>query len=94
MIYDSTSSKAERLREYINTENVPELTPEEMELIETTGEETHQRAFVSSFRTCCAFVKVNRLLSNANEHPSDLKSDWGKRMKVFHYLKAQKMLEE
>jgi len=41
----TTSSKAERIREYIDTENVPELTPEEMALIETTGAKLHQRYF-------------------------------------------------
>ena len=41
MVQGSTSSKAERMREYLDTENVPELTPEEMELIEITGAETY-----------------------------------------------------
>lgn len=46
MISGSTSSKAERIREYIDTENIPELTPQEVELIETTGAKLHKRFFV------------------------------------------------
>ncbi|KAF8447502.1 NADP-dependent oxidoreductase domain-containing protein [Boletus edulis BED1] len=42
----TTSSKAERIREYLDTENVPELTPEEVTLIETTGAKLHKRYFV------------------------------------------------
>ncbi|KAH7889413.1 NADP-dependent oxidoreductase domain-containing protein [Phlebopus sp. FC_14] len=41
----TTSSKAERIREYLATENVPDLTPEEVELIETTGAKLHRRFF-------------------------------------------------
>ncbi|KAF9242140.1 NADP-dependent oxidoreductase domain-containing protein [Melanogaster broomeanus] len=41
----TTSSKAERLRNYIDTENVPDLTEEEMNLIETTGATFYKRAF-------------------------------------------------
>ncbi|KAG2144843.1 NADP-dependent oxidoreductase domain-containing protein [Suillus cothurnatus] len=43
----TTSSKAERIREYLDTQNVPELTAEEIALIETTGGKLHQRYFVS-----------------------------------------------
>lgn len=41
----TTSSKAERIREYLDTQNVPELTPEEIALIDTTGGKLHQRYF-------------------------------------------------
>jgi len=41
----TTSSKAERLRGYLDTENVPDLTEEEMDLIETTGATFYKRAF-------------------------------------------------
>ncbi|KAH7913752.1 NADP-dependent oxidoreductase domain-containing protein [Hygrophoropsis aurantiaca] len=41
----TTSSKAERIREYLDTANVPELTPGEISLIETTGAQHHQRYF-------------------------------------------------
>jgi len=43
MLVVTTSSKAERIREYIDTENVPELMPEEIELIDTTGAKQHTR---------------------------------------------------
>lgn len=49
MICGSTSSKAERIREYLDTENIPELSPEEIELIDTTGAKLHQRYFVRPF---------------------------------------------
>ncbi|KAG8217876.1 NADP-dependent oxidoreductase domain-containing protein [Butyriboletus roseoflavus] len=41
----TTSSKAERIREYIDTENIPELTTQEVELIDTTGAKLHKRFF-------------------------------------------------
>ncbi|KAF9246140.1 NADP-dependent oxidoreductase domain-containing protein [Melanogaster broomeanus] len=41
----TTSSKAERLRGYLDTENLPDLTEEEMDLIETTGATFYKRAF-------------------------------------------------
>ncbi|OAX38932.1 Aldo/keto reductase [Rhizopogon vinicolor AM-OR11-026] len=44
----TTSSKAERIREYLDTQNVPELTADELALIETAGGQLHKRFFVSS----------------------------------------------
>ncbi|OJA07904.1 hypothetical protein AZE42_02750 [Rhizopogon vesiculosus] len=41
----TTSSKAERIREYLDTQNVPELTADELALIETTGGQLHKRFF-------------------------------------------------
>lgn len=41
----TTSSKAERIREYLDTINVPDLTEEEMKLIESKGAELHRKAF-------------------------------------------------
>ncbi|KAH7929704.1 Aldo/keto reductase [Leucogyrophana mollusca] len=41
----TTSSKAERIREYLDTANVPELTAEEISLIETAGSQQHKRYF-------------------------------------------------
>ncbi|KAH7920198.1 Aldo/keto reductase [Leucogyrophana mollusca] len=38
----TTSSKAERIREYVDTSNVPELTSEEVDLIEETGSQIYQ----------------------------------------------------
>ncbi|KAF8136780.1 NADP-dependent oxidoreductase domain-containing protein [Boletus edulis] len=52
----TTSSKAERIREYLDTENVPELTPEEVTLIETTGAKLAQEIFRTSFRIECLSV--------------------------------------
>jgi len=46
--HSRTSSKAERIREYLDTQDVPELTVDEMVLIETTGGKLHKRFFVSS----------------------------------------------
>ncbi|KAH7920199.1 Aldo/keto reductase [Leucogyrophana mollusca] len=45
----TTSSKAERIREYVDTSNVPELTSEEVDLIEETGSQVHKKFFVSFF---------------------------------------------
>ncbi|KIK98728.1 hypothetical protein PAXRUDRAFT_133664 [Paxillus rubicundulus Ve08.2h10] len=42
----TTSSKAERIREYLDTENVPDLTAEEIDLIDATGAKLHKRFFV------------------------------------------------
>ncbi|KIJ16762.1 aldehyde reductase [Paxillus involutus ATCC 200175] len=42
----TTSSKAERIREYLDTENVPDLTAEEIDLIDVTGAKLHKRFFV------------------------------------------------
>ncbi|KAF9246141.1 NADP-dependent oxidoreductase domain-containing protein [Melanogaster broomeanus] len=41
----TTSSKAERIIEYLDTENVPDLTADELDLIETTGAKLYKRAF-------------------------------------------------
>ncbi|KAI6165620.1 NADP-dependent oxidoreductase domain-containing protein [Pisolithus thermaeus] len=41
----TTSSNAERIREYLDTINVPDLTEEEMKLIEARGAELHRKAF-------------------------------------------------
>ncbi|EGO00610.1 hypothetical protein SERLA73DRAFT_104951 [Serpula lacrymans var. lacrymans S7.3] len=41
----TTSSKAERVREYIDTTNVPDLTAEELALVERAGSLLHQRFF-------------------------------------------------
>ncbi|KAI9570448.1 NADP-dependent oxidoreductase domain-containing protein [Boletus coccyginus] len=45
----TTSSKAGRIREYLDTEDVPELTQEEIELIETTGAKLHRRHFPNAW---------------------------------------------
>ena len=42
-----TSSKVERIQEYLDIENVPDLTPEETEEIEATGAQLHRRFYVS-----------------------------------------------
>lgn len=47
----TTSTKAERMREYVDTCNVPELTAEEMGLIESAGAERHQ-SFFKNTRYC------------------------------------------
>ncbi|KAN0079917.1 NADP-dependent oxidoreductase domain containing protein [Tylopilus felleus] len=52
MLVVTTSSKAERIREYLDTENVPELTPEELQLIETTGTKIHRRVFPANWPRC------------------------------------------
>lgn len=41
----TTSSKAERIREYLDTDIVPELTADEVALIETAGGKLHKRYF-------------------------------------------------
>ncbi|KAH7884648.1 NADP-dependent oxidoreductase domain-containing protein [Phlebopus sp. FC_14] len=41
----TTSSKADRIREYLDTQNVPELSVEEVELIETAGAQLHKKFF-------------------------------------------------
>ncbi|OJA16548.1 hypothetical protein AZE42_00629 [Rhizopogon vesiculosus] len=41
----TTSSKADRMKEYLDTANVPELTAEEMGLIESAGAQRHQKFF-------------------------------------------------
>ncbi|KIJ69012.1 hypothetical protein HYDPIDRAFT_172509 [Hydnomerulius pinastri MD-312] len=45
----TTSSKAERIREYLDTENVPDLTDSELELIETAGGKLHKRFFTGNW---------------------------------------------
>ncbi|KAG2347067.1 Aldo/keto reductase [Suillus weaverae] len=47
----TTSTKAERIREYVDTGDVPELTAEEMWLIEGAGAERHQ-SFFKNTRYC------------------------------------------
>ncbi|KAG1751713.1 NADP-dependent oxidoreductase domain-containing protein [Suillus lakei] len=42
----TTSSKADRMREYLDTVNVPELTVEEIESIENAGAQHYQKFFV------------------------------------------------
>ncbi|KAI6155679.1 NADP-dependent oxidoreductase domain-containing protein [Pisolithus tinctorius] len=44
MLVVTTSSKAERIREYLDTINIPDLTEEEMKLIEAKGAELHRKA--------------------------------------------------
>ncbi|KAI6109519.1 NADP-dependent oxidoreductase domain-containing protein [Pisolithus sp. B1] len=41
----TTSAKVERIQEYLDTENVPELTPDEIEDIEAAGTKLHKRFF-------------------------------------------------
>ncbi|KAI6132153.1 NADP-dependent oxidoreductase domain-containing protein [Pisolithus croceorrhizus] len=41
----TTSAKVERIQEYLDTENVPELTPDEIEDIEAAGAKLHKRFF-------------------------------------------------
>ncbi|KAF8843548.1 Aldo/keto reductase [Paxillus ammoniavirescens] len=45
----TTSSKAERIREYLDTENVPDLTAEEIDLIDETGAKLHKRFFAANW---------------------------------------------
>ncbi|KAL0946691.1 hypothetical protein HGRIS_012878 [Hohenbuehelia grisea] len=42
----TTSSKAERVKEYLDSANVPDLTEEEIGAIETTGAKLHKRIFL------------------------------------------------
>lgn len=46
MALDSTTSKAERLQEYLDVETLPDLTAEEVEEIQTEGSKVHHRVFV------------------------------------------------
>lgn len=41
----STSSKVERMKDYLDTANVPELTAEEMNSIESAGAQRHEKFF-------------------------------------------------
>ncbi|THH33950.1 hypothetical protein EUX98_g208 [Antrodiella citrinella] len=43
----STSNKVERLKEYLDVENIPELTGEEMQAIKTEGAKEHHRVFMT-----------------------------------------------
>lgn len=42
-----TSSKLERIKEYIAVETLPDLTAEEVKAIDEEGSKTHHRVFVS-----------------------------------------------
>ncbi|KIY43475.1 hypothetical protein FISHEDRAFT_62562 [Fistulina hepatica ATCC 64428] len=42
----STSSKVERLQEYLETPSLPDLTPEEIATIEIEGGKLHKRIFM------------------------------------------------
>ncbi len=42
-----TSSKEERVKEYVATQTLPDLTPEEVNAITEAGSKVHHRAFVS-----------------------------------------------
>lgn len=41
----STSSKTERIREFLDAENLPNLTAEEIEAIDVAGKKLHKRIF-------------------------------------------------
>lgn len=45
-----TTTKAERLQEYLAVGSLPDLTDAEVEEIEKTGSTLHKRFFVSTFR--------------------------------------------
>ncbi|KAH7911497.1 NADP-dependent oxidoreductase domain-containing protein [Hygrophoropsis aurantiaca] len=59
----TTSSKPKRIREYLDTINVPDLTPEESDLIETTGSKLHKKFFVSQLRTISSMIVVRLKLT-------------------------------
>lgn len=42
----STTSKEERIKEYLATETLPALTTDEVKTIDETGSKVHHRAFV------------------------------------------------
>jgi len=42
----TTSTKEERIKEYLDTVNVPPLTAEEIQVIDETGSKFHKRIFV------------------------------------------------
>ncbi|KAH9477675.1 NAD/NADP-dependent indole-3-acetaldehyde reductase [Psilocybe cubensis] len=46
VIVITTTSKVSRLQEYLDTENVPDLTSEEIHAIEEAGEKLHKRIFM------------------------------------------------
>jgi len=41
-----TTSKASRIKEFLNTKNVPNLTEEEVDVIEEAGEKLHKRVYM------------------------------------------------
>ncbi|KAI0670395.1 Aldo/keto reductase [Trametes maxima] len=45
----TTSSKAERVREYVATQSLPELKPEEVEAINEAGSKVHHRVFMKEW---------------------------------------------
>jgi hypothetical protein len=49
----STSSKEDRIKEYLDTANVPPLTAEEIKAIEDSGSKFYKRVFVSYRATLC-----------------------------------------
>ena len=55
-----TSSKAERVREYVATQELPDLTAEEVEEINVAGSKVHHRAFVRAlqFINLCRWLKL------------------------------------
>jgi aryl-alcohol dehydrogenase-like predicted oxidoreductase len=42
----STSTKAERIQEFLSVENLPDLTAEEIDAIEEAGSKLHKRVFM------------------------------------------------
>ena len=49
----------ERMQEYLDTENVPDLTPEEIQEIEGAGAQLHRRFFVSCWRDRNVTVNIH-----------------------------------
>ena len=47
----STSTKEDRIKEYLDTVNVPPLTTEEIQVIEENGSKLHKKIFVSGSTT-------------------------------------------
>lgn len=45
-----TTSKESRVKEYLATETLPDLTVEEVQAIDDAGSKVHHRAFVSGIR--------------------------------------------
>lgn len=45
-VLDRTSSKQERLQEYLAAASVPDLTAEEIQAIEEAGSKLHKRVFM------------------------------------------------
>jgi len=44
-VQSSTSAKVVRIKEFLDTEHVPDLTKEEIETIEEAGSKLHQRIY-------------------------------------------------